>query len=180
MAAENEVPKQRFLLKNHNVRLLIPDVMGFKQVRVSDVRTPNESVYLPHSSVKGGGFSCKDKSRANNARKAKASAVRKGQGTSGETFEGIASYIIKVRPQISFLENVPETESKDYFNEDTLEWESDAEYIKQKFEAHDFFVMTVVLFAEERGSAKRRDRWWAVILDLLPEVATVFSAHLAP
>ena len=106
--------------------------------------------------------------------------MRKGQGTSGETFEGIASYIIKVRPQISFLENVPETESKDYFNEDTLEWESDAEYIKQKFEAHDFFVMTVVLFAEERGSAKRRDRWWAVILDLLPEVATVFSAHLAP
>ena len=115
VAAENENPKRQFLDRHHEIELMLADVGHLNRARVSDTRDSDKIGYVPATSIFGGGFSCIDKSKQNCKRGTTGKqAVRSGSGSTHTTFDGIAEYIIKYRPLVSFLENLPETEHKDF------------------------------------------------------------------
>ena len=167
LGAENVVPKQDFICKHCGIDVLLGDIKQFENARVSDVRTPEATRSLPSCTVFGAGYSCLDKSKQNSKRKnTSTQAVRNKRGSTGNTFAHAAAYIVKVRPKVSYLECVTEVENKDFFDEETGDWESDSDFIKETFERHHFTVICCVLSARERGSAKNRVRWWASIFDM--------------
>ena len=56
----------------------------------------------------GGGFSCKQLSKANNRRTSHKNCIADETGTTGGTWAGIRDYILLARPAVAFLENVTE------------------------------------------------------------------------
>ena len=71
-------------------------------------RNPGRPMIAKKVACAGGGFSCTALSKANNQRSNNKGCIRGGSASSGTTFEGLAAWIIKDRPSISVLENVPE------------------------------------------------------------------------
>ena len=61
MMAENDVKKQKFLLRHHEVDLLIGDICQLKQETVTDIRRPTEAVVPPSTALYCAGYSCKDR-----------------------------------------------------------------------------------------------------------------------
>ena len=170
LAAENDEDKQSFLLSQHDIGILTNDVTNLPNRVITDIRQPNVPKPTPHVDLFGGGYSCKDKSTLNSSRSSKKHGVRIGQGETGGTYGGMKAYICHQRPFLSFLENSPNTENKDYYNEDNDSWEADSDAIKQTFEEHDFSVICCRVNGLDFGAVARRERWWGAIIDLLPSV----------
>ena len=61
MMAECEPRKQRFLLRHHQVDLLIGDICELKNRTVTDIRKPTEAVVPPSTAFYCAGYSCKDR-----------------------------------------------------------------------------------------------------------------------
>ena len=60
-------------------------------------------------------------------------------------------------------------------DEDTEIMKSDADYIQEKFESHDFSVVMIILDALEYASPANRKRWWCVVFDIPPNVSREYG-----
>ena len=85
-----------------------------------------------------------------------------GETSSGVTFEHIKQYVLKARPKITWLENVPEVAQG--VGNDELDYASDAEYIQTQSEQNDFVAVTLSFNCNEYGSLATRLGLWVVIL----------------
>ena len=141
----------------------------FREVRAPDCRDASKIELLPDTRQFGAGFSCVDKSKRR--------VFWRKTGTTGNTFDCVATYIIAKRPLVSFLENVPEVESKDTWDEQDESWQSDADYIVNHLQEHDFTVFTEMMSAVERGSPKCRKRWWAIVSAIAPPICQALGAR---
>lgn len=162
--SENEEAKKQFLKQQHDFDILVPDVAQFKEARVWNEKTQRATV-LPWTVLYAGGFSCKGNSKQNKNRGLNKGCIRSGETSSGITFEAMRSWILKSRPKIAWLENVPEVQQSVDVSGDGLA-ASDADYIESCFKEHDFTVVTTCFSAMDYGSAAERVRWWAVIFDI--------------
>ena len=163
-AAECETAKQAFLKQEFpTMGMLVQDVMEFTGPRVMNVLT-NSSEFLPWVQVYGGGFSCKGNSKQNSKRKENKGCIRRLEGSSGTTFEAMRAYIVKSRPKVFFLENVPDVQQSVEQTDGTSA--SDAEYVKEVFQKEGFFVLTVEFSCRSYGSPAERRRWWVVGFDI--------------
>ena len=87
--------------------------------------------HLPGARQFGRCSSCIGKSKQNNNRAvAGKQAVRQGSGTTGKTFDGINAYVLRKRPLLTFLENIPGVEEKDFWDDEGGGWQSDSDCIK--------------------------------------------------
>ena len=106
------------------------DVAELKHSRVLDLRTSASAVQRPVVMM-GGGFSCKGNSQMTSWRAENMVCIAKGETSTGETFHAIKDYIVKFRPLVSILENVPQIESQ--YELEPGVTSSDAEYIREVF-----------------------------------------------
>lgn len=60
--------------------------------------------------MQGGGFSCTSISKQNKGRGENVGCVRAGSGATGTTLEPIFDWIVDARPDLAFLENVPDVQ----------------------------------------------------------------------
>ena len=121
---------------------------------------------LPEAVLFGAGTSCKDLSKTNNQRTV--GALRSKKGTSGRTFDSVKQYVVKTRPTITFMENVPLIGQEYEF--DGLQT-SDKAFVVQSFEEEGFTVVFTDMHARERVAAKELIRAWFVIFNIPREVA---------
>lgn len=147
-SAEADNVKQKFLRSQFDMPVLVSDVSQFKEARVWNMMA-NRAEVLPWTVFFGGGFSCKGNSKQNSNRKANKGCVQRGDTSSGVTFEAMRQWIIKARPKITWLENVPELCQQ--VDQEIFTFASDAEYIRECFESHDFTVITVVINCRNYG-----------------------------
>ena len=166
-AAEIATDKQAFLQSQFDVKVLVSDVDQLKELNVMDEQTKTTKV-LPWVATFGAGFACKGNSKQNVNRKQNKGCIRKGLTVSGKTFEAIRAYIVRTRPHISFLENVPQIDEKGDC-EDTGLAESDLNYIVDSFEEECFVVIAICFSAREFGSAAERQRYYFVVYDIPPQ-----------
>ena len=165
LASESDADKRQILLDQHEIQMLSADVEEFQGYHVTDVRT-GERHMLPEAVLFGAGTSCKDLSKTNNQRTV--GALRSKKGTSGRTFDCVKQYVVKTRPTITFMENVPLIGQE--YDVDGLKT-SDKEYVIQSFEEEGFTVVFTEMHARERGAAKELIRAWFVIFNIPREVA---------
>ena len=89
-------------------------------------------------------------------------------GPPGETFEASRKFIVRTRPFISFLENVPTIQQGGAEDEDGCPLPPDTEYIKSAFEEAQFTVVMFDFNARVYGSCAERSSWWCVVFDVHP------------
>ena len=154
VAAECDTAKQTFLLRQWDLQCLVSDVDEFKTQRVNNIAAKGDGSGiepLPQGKFFAGGFSCQDLTKQNNVRLGNKGVVRNGGGTSGVTFHACGAYIKKMRPKISFLENVPELKQSYWVYEQLT---SDTEFITEYFESDHFTVIWIDMDAARYGSPK--------------------------
>ena len=173
VAAEIDEAKQSFLQAQFAINCLVADVAELENPKVRDARGGLVRS-LPESRVFGGGFSCASVCNQNNNRHENVGCVRDVQGTTGQTFHSIAVYIHKMRPRVSFLENVVTLNAKYEF--DSLST-SDVEYILEWFTSRNFTIVHVEVSARERGAKKELIRLWFVIWDIPPFAAEILDVQ---
>jgi len=87
--------------------------------------------------------------------------VQRCEGETGKTFHHIARFIVRTRPRLASLENVPGLLEKT----DEPGSLSDVEYIERYFEDNGFAVFCFRLYAEDHGSLAARDRLLFMIVN---------------
>ena len=130
--------------------------------RVHNVKT-NAPDYVPDAKVGGGGFSCKDLTKQNSKRKHNKGNVRAQAGTTGDTYSGIRNWIVKRRPLVSFLENVPELKQTYMIYEFET---SDVQFIEEDLGKEGFTVYHWELDTDALGGCKDLNRLWFLVLDI--------------
>ena len=114
-ACDNDETRRVFMMdKFPHIPLMMGDceqfssmmnLFGFKTA-VRNMLT-NEQARLDPVGLYGSGFSCKSLSNVNKNRANHKGACRSGRGTTGETFSHQHSFITKMKPKVSVLENGP-------------------------------------------------------------------------
>lgn len=166
-AAEIDPKKQQFIRQQFEVKTLIADVNQFKEPRVWNLVSQSTEI-LAWCQLFGGGFSCKGNSKQNSQRRHNKGCIRLQETTSGTTFEAIRQYLVKARPRISWLENVPDVQQS--YDAEQVQAGSDAQYIQEALEKEGFVVIPVCFNCRDYGSAAERIRWWVTIFDIPPGV----------
>ena len=85
-----------------------------------------------------------------------------------ESLPALAGYVIRMRPKLTILENVPDLAQEIKLEDGSLT--SDVKFIKADLEEHGFTVYIVVISRKDYLSPHNGLRLWIVIFDILPEV----------
>ena len=131
-AAELDPAKQQFKAAQFpSLQRMVKDVEELKEHKVTNLLT-RKCEFLPWPQVFGGCFSCKGNSKQNSNRKKQKGCIMNQEGCSGKTFEALRCWVVRCRPKIFFLENVPEVQQSVEMEDGTSS--SDAQYAKSCFE----------------------------------------------
>ena len=69
-------------------------------------------------------------------------AVQFGLGSTGYTYKYVKAYVVRMRPRISLLENVPDLMQD--MNLEDGDYTNDVDWIVADMAAHDFFAQPIV------------------------------------
>ena len=129
--AEQKSAKREFLTTQFDLPVAIEDAAELCQPRSWNLTT-GAPVIVEWPQNFGGGFSCKGKSKQNNQRAGNRSCIADGTTCTGLTCEYCRKVIVKMRPLLAVLENVPEISLP--YEQDSGITASDSEYIVSVFE----------------------------------------------
>ena len=85
-----------------------------------------------------------------------------------DSLPALAGYVIRMRPKLTIIENVPDLGQEIKLEDGSLT--SDVKFIKADLEEHGFTVYIVVISRKDYSSPHNGLRLWIVIFDILPEV----------
>ena len=155
---ENNKQKTKFIADHGllpRTMTLFEDIAVLGEARAKNSLT-NKPVDIPWSAIFFAGFSCTSVSRCNVHSHTYRGAIRAGIGQSAITFMGCLAYIESHKPVFFALENVP---SVDDHSDDA---ENNAAAITTMLIALGYWVVKLVLRAEEYGLPQRRERYWFI------------------
>ena len=147
-------PKKREFLKQQHKNL---EAIYASQVELSGLTAMNcltgMSEVVPDVDGFCAGFTCTSRSPANPAAHKNKGCVQAGHGKAGMAFADLKDFVIKKRPRVILLENVPalSQEGKD----GSL---SDSEFILAWLKEQRYYAESLIVRAEEHGSVVNRTR----------------------
>ena len=176
---DNEPSTHRFMMEQFSedeLPMIFPDITGLTDLRALNVRTGRMTL-IPWGNGFTCGFSCLSKTKLNkNAAKNKF-CIQQGSTTetTAITYRGARNFIVKSRPDFSFLENLIALEEEDPDGINT----SDEEFIVKDIESKGFAMLIENMEAGEYASWAGRMRKIFLILNgnTRKNRATLAQAH---
>ena len=150
-ACDFDSTRQAFLQEQHpDLELIVDDAKCFSEIRKSGGVASNvtnvitgKPARLPHARAFVSGFSCKSVSNQHHDRAAFKGCVRKGVGSTGETYWHQFAYVEHYKPFLAILENVPNLAQE--FALDSGELVSDLQHINESFIKINRAVMSTII-----------------------------------
>ena len=172
LAGENDVDKQKFIARQHPLlEILTGDIQEWQAPTVMNL-LQDRPCQLPFTETFYGGFSCEDLGLCKLNRKMLRGGQRNGTGTTGKTYRMMRDHILRVRPKISILENVPAL-GRDYVEECMTQ--NDLRYIEDEFSSNDMTVFSAAVDRKRYDSPHDGVRQWLAIVDIHPDLAKPFE-----
>ena len=175
MAVERDDKKRDFLDNQHDIDILFTEVSMLRNTKAPDART-GELKMVPGCNFFHYGFSCLGITRLNSHRVENKGCTRRGEQSTGLTFEDGFAYIVRFRPKISILENLQDIESTYETDEGPT---SDKAFVIEKFEKENFTVVFVKVDARDTGSPKALRRAYFVVYDIPKHISQLLGLEVA-
>ena len=182
-ACDNCPKRQKFLREQFaDLEMIVPDCSVFSEMKTKGGVADNvhniitgKPARLPHARGYGAGFSCTSISNCHNGRKEFSGCVREHKGATGITFWHQHSYIVRYRPVVSVLENVPNLAQEVALEGGTLT--SDLKYINESFEKKQMASMSTIMNRKTFGSPQEGLRLFIAVFDILPKTAEIHNVE---